>query len=94
MKHKFIRHTNKVFVHEKKFLKMKEEQTIQRFTPIVYTVPAKNKVSIHEMRALCTPWETGTVVQLRKMAQEYNVKGYYKYTKAQLIEAIRRKLQP
>jgi hypothetical protein len=45
------------------------------------------------MRALCTPWEKGALVQLRKLAQEHKVKGYYNYTKAQLIEAVRRKLQ-
>lgn len=93
MKHKFIRHTNKIFAPDKAFLRMKEEQTLQTFTPILYTVPPKSKVSIQAMRALCTPWEKGTLVQLRKLAQEHGVKGYYKYTKAQLIEAVRRKLQ-
>ena len=47
MKHKFIRHTNKIFAPDKAFLRMKEEQSIPRFTPILYTVPPKNKVSIH-----------------------------------------------
>lgn len=90
MKHKFIRHTNKIRVPHKEFLRMKEEQTIPTFTSILYTVPPRNKVSIHAMRALCTPWEKGTLIQLKQLAKDYKIKGYYKYTKDQLIEAIRK----
>jgi hypothetical protein len=92
-KQKFIRRTNRVFVPDPKFLQMKKEQLVETYSPMVYTVPATMKrICLKEMRSLCGEDLTkSTLVQLRKIAQEMGVKGYYKYNKTQLIESIHRK---
>ena len=89
-KHTCIRRTNKAFVSDIKFLQMKER--VETYTPIIYTVPSVMKPApLHEMRKLCVTWDTYTILQLRKVAQELHIKGYYQYKKSQLIEAIQRK---
>lgn len=92
-KQKFIRRANRVFVPDIKFLQMKKDQRIETYTPVVYTVPATMKrICLKEMRSLCGEnLGQHTLVQLRKIAQDLGVKGYYKYNKAQLVEAIHRK---
>lgn len=91
-KQKFIRRANRVFAPDALFLQMKKDQLIERYTPVVCRVPVTmRRVNLVEMRQLCPMLECETVIQLRKLAKELNVKGYSKYTKNQLIEAIRLK---
>lgn len=91
-KQKFIRRANRVFAPDTTFLQWKKDQLVETYTPVVYTVSSVMKrCALDEMRSLCVTLEQQTLVQLRKTAQELGVKGYYKYAKAQLIEAIRRK---
>ena len=91
-KHKFIRRANKVFAPDTKFLQWKKDQLVETYTPVVYTVPSVMKrCRLDEMRSLCGDIGKLTLIELRKTAQERGIKGYYKYNKAQLIEAIRRK---
>ena len=92
-KHKFIRRANKVFCSETKFQQMKKDQLVETYTPIVYTVPAKPFMpNMNAMRALCITLEDHTVIQLRRIAHERGVKGYYKYNKKELIQSLLRKL--
>lgn len=91
-KQKFIRRANRVFVTDDAFLRMKQEQLVERYTPIVYTIPSSMKrIDMGVMRTMCTPLESLTVIELRKLAHEKGVKGYYKYTKSDLIQSILRK---
>jgi hypothetical protein len=96
-KQKFIRRANRVFVPDPVFLQMKKDHLVETYTPITYRVSATMKpVNLTEMRSLCKPdlratLERETVINLRKIAQQHGVKGYYKYTKNQLIESIHRK---
>ena len=88
-KQKFIRRANRVFAPDALFLQMKKDQLIERYTLVICRVPATMKrANLDEMRQLCPMLECETVIQLRKMAQQYGIKGYYKYTKNQLIDAI------
>jgi hypothetical protein len=89
-KHARIRLTNKAFVSDVQFLRMKEH--VETYTPIIYTVSSVMKPApLHDMRKLCVTWDSYTILQLRKVAQELHIKGYYQYKKSQLIEAIQRK---
>ena len=91
-KQKFIKRANKVFCPDPKFQQMKKDQLVQTYTSIVYTVPAKLVMpNMNAMRSLCITLEDHTVIQLRRMAQSKGIKGYYKYTKNELIQSLQRK---
>jgi hypothetical protein len=89
-KQKFIKRANKVFCPDPKFRQMKKDQLIETYTPIIYTVPVKLVMpNMTAMRSFCITLEDYTVIQLRKIAQERGVKGYYKYNKSELIQSLR-----
>lgn len=90
-KQKFIRKTNRYFVSDRDFLRMKEEQRNPTFTSMVYTCPIKKMPSLVDMRNLCKPttrWEILSVVELKNVAKHKGIPGYYKLNKHQLIHHL------
>jgi hypothetical protein len=90
-KQKFIRKTNRYFVTDHAFQQMKKDVIHPTFTPIIYTCPIKKMSSLLEMRALCKPttrWEILSVAELKNVAKQRNIKGYYKMNKSQLIQHL------
>jgi hypothetical protein len=90
-KHKFIRKTNSYFVTDRAFQTMKEELKLPSFPTIRCTHPTKKIPSILEMRALCKPtirWDILSVAELKNVAKQRGIKGYYKLNKLQLIHHL------
>ena len=90
-KQKFIRRTNRYFVDDHAFRRMKEEQLHPIFTPILYTCPIKKMPSLLDMRSLCKPttrWDTLSNAELKNIAKLKGIKGYYKLNKSQLIHHL------
>jgi len=90
-KQKFIRKTNSYFVTDRAFQTMKEELTLPSFPTITCTHPIKKMPSLLDMRALCKPttrWEILTAVELKNVAKQRGIKGYYKLNKSQLIHHL------
>ena len=90
-KQKFIKKTNRYFVTDRAFHKMKKDLHVQSFTPIVYTCPPKKMPSLLDMRTLCKPtvrWEVLTNAELKNVAKMRGIPGYYKLNKSQLIHHL------
>jgi hypothetical protein len=91
-KQKFIRKTNSYFVDDRAFLRMKEDQLQQTFTFMTYTYPIKKRhVNLLDMRKLCRPiirWDTLSVSELKNVAKQRGIKGYYKMNKTQLVQHL------
>jgi len=90
-KQKFIRKTNSYFVTDRVFQQMKKDMFHPTFTTMSYTHPIKKIPSILDMRALCKPtirWEILSVPELKNVAKQRNIKGYYKMNKSQLIQHL------
>lgn len=90
-KHKFIRKTNSYFVTDRAFQIMKDEIKRPSFPIITCTYPTKKIPSILEMRALCKPtvrWDILSVAELKNVAKQRGIKGYYKLNKSQLIHHL------